>query len=368
MRTATSVPVLRRLAREHYNAPDGVQFFYDAIKTGQQPIRPPGPDERVARLLAAAEANRLEQAELWFVDEDLCTLLASAWPTMPPFAPMASDLPSPYGFVVFAEPIHEVPEPEGIDFAALGFDPEIAKAHQALADIPARIVAASWGPMPPSFERPDWRAEGLERVWFSFYSETHVHTDLGTQLARGIDQLRAMRASRPPVMIDNEGIIALRPPGAPVEKYQLGGDNDPTRDTLVWARMVLGAFQLARQANLADESVERTPRPERRRAIKDGIPERDVRIIKLRSALAADRDDEAGSDSGREYRHRWVVRGHWRNHWYPSLGDHRPKWIAPYLKGPDGAPLLGGEKVHVASVPPQPRQGQTDAEAPAVES
>jgi hypothetical protein len=41
------------------------------------------------------------------------------------------------------------------------------------------------------------------------------------------------------------------------------------------------------------------------------------------------------------------VRGHWRNHWYPSLGDDRPMWIAPYLKGPADAPLLGGDKVAV---------------------
>lgn len=58
-----------------------------------------------------------------------------------------------------------------------------------------------------------------------------------------------------------------------------------------------------------------------------------------------------GADS-REWRHRWVVRGHWRNHWYPSLKDHRPVWISPYLKGPADAPLLGGEKVTVVNAPP----------------
>ena len=48
-------------------------------------------------------------------------------------------------------------------------------------------------------------------------------------------------------------------------------------------------------------------------------------------------------------------RAHWRNHWYPSLGDHRPLWIAPYLrKGPADAPLLGGDKVTVVGAPPEP--------------
>jgi hypothetical protein len=46
-----------------------------------------------------------------------------------------------------------------------------------------------------------------------------------------------------------------------------------------------------------------------------------------------------------------VVRGHWRNQWYPSLNARRPLWIAPYLKGPDDAPLLGGEKVTTLGAP-----------------
>jgi hypothetical protein len=35
----------------------------------------------------------------------------------------------------------------------------------------------------------------------------------------------------------------------------------------------------------------------------------------------------------------WVVRGHWRNQWYPSQGVHKPKFIESYCKGPDDKPL-----------------------------
>lgn len=68
-----------------------------------------------------------------------------------------------------------------------------------------------------------------------------------------------------------------------------------------------------------------------------------VRIIELRSGT-----DHAAAYAGttRAYRHRWMVKGHWRQQWYPSLGMHRPVWVAPYVKGPEGAPLLTGEKVH----------------------
>ena len=53
--------------------------------------------------------------------------------------------------------------------------------------------------------------------------------------------------------------------------------------------------------------------------------------------------------SGRKYTHRWVVRGHWRNQWFPGTKSHRQTYIAPYLKGPEGAPLLTSPKVYVWS-------------------
>lgn len=35
----------------------------------------------------------------------------------------------------------------------------------------------------------------------------------------------------------------------------------------------------------------------------------------------------------------WVVRGFWRNQFYPSLDRHQPRWIAPYVKGPLDKPF-----------------------------
>lgn len=52
---------------------------------------------------------------------------------------------------------------------------------------------------------------------------------------------------------------------------------------------------------------------------------------------------------GREYQHRWVVRGHWRRQWYPSEGRHKPKWIMDYIAGPEDAPLLLRDKVTVVN-------------------
>lgn len=46
-----------------------------------------------------------------------------------------------------------------------------------------------------------------------------------------------------------------------------------------------------------------------------------------------------GDGEGHEYNVRWIVSGHLRAQWYPSLQAHKLIWIAPYVKGPDSAPL-----------------------------
>ena len=64
------VPGMRRELADWYGGPPGVQFLHKALMLGQQQIRPPSPPEKVARQPAAAEADRLRQGDLWFVDDD----------------------------------------------------------------------------------------------------------------------------------------------------------------------------------------------------------------------------------------------------------------------------------------------------------
>jgi hypothetical protein len=42
-----------------------------------------------------------------------------------------------------------------------------------------------------------------------------------------------------------------------------------------------------------------------------------------------------------------MVRGHWRNQWYPSLNAHRQRWISPYVKGPEDEELVLKDRVWV---------------------
>ena len=83
---------------------------------------------------------------------------------------------------------------------------------------------------------------------------------------------------------------------------------------------------------------------------RKGVPTRDrarsVKVVDLRRLSR--RPAEPGDGGGREYHHRWVVRGHWRQQAHgPGRSLRRTTWVPSYLKGPDGAPLIASEAVFV---------------------
>jgi hypothetical protein len=87
--------------------------------------------------------------------------------------------------------------------------------------------------------------------------------------------------------------------------------------------------------------------PHGRRKHNQRPPDADrVNIIELRRPMSPPREQD-GSSSERQYHHRWWVGGHWRQQACgPNHADRRPKWIAPYVKGPEGTPLTK-DRVHV---------------------
>lgn len=117
---------------------------------------------------------------------------------------------------------------------------------------------------------------------------------------------------------------------------------------MLWASNLIVFWNLLRQRGLASDTAVMPPRAVRRREQRAGREPSPVRVIALPGVRAASGE----GSGGRDWRHRWVVRGHWRQQWYPSIQDHRPVWIAPHLKGPEDAPLLGGQKVYAVKAPP----------------
>lgn len=98
-----------------------------------------------------------------------------------------------------------------------------------------------------------------------------------------------------------------------------------TASMFVEQRLVLGADE--------PMSVERHIRKE---AVKQSI-EPLCRVVHLRRADRHDRSSTSSEE--REWSCQWLVSGHWRNQWYGKAQRHVPRWIAPYVKGPDDKPL-----------------------------
>lgn len=70
----------------------------------------------------------------------------------------------------------------------------------------------------------------------------------------------------------------------------------------------------------------------------------EVVVVELRRAATR---PGGGERRAVEWSCSWVVRGHWRQQWYPSARVHRPRWIAPYVKGPADKPLRQARRVFV---------------------
>lgn len=83
---------------------------------------------------------------------------------------------------------------------------------------------------------------------------------------------------------------------------------------------------------------QRVDRAARRRSQRAGLPSEQefVNVITLRRHSPPSDEPETREV---EWSHRWIVGGHWRDQWYPSLGRHRQIWISPYVKGPEDKEL-----------------------------
>lgn len=74
-------------------------------------------------------------------------------------------------------------------------------------------------------------------------------------------------------------------------------------------------------------------------------PAQQVRVLDIRPPTHKP-GAEIDPSTGRQYHHRWVVRGHWRNQRVGAKGGQRRlTWIPSHIKGPKGAPLKTTETV-----------------------
>lgn len=283
------LPELRARTVESMASVEALGFFQE--RSEGRVLNGHAPD-----VLQGWEVERLRSADLFYISEPMAALAKASSKSLPPYTLEPEDVPTRAGFA----------------FIAPG-------AFQVVSTVEP-IAAICWG-----------QVEG--GIFVTLYADTDLV--LQTLLGRGkctSEQARVHRGlvgALSPMAF--EGVIPYYKSERDVE----GVTEEPLLRTLRAAWLLM-------QQPLAQLEDVRADRHARKRLMRAGHEPGTVRVIRLRRPSSP----SAGSGTDREYHHQWIVRGHWRQQWYPSREVHRPVWIAPHVKGPEGAPLLGGEKVH----------------------
>lgn len=272
----------------------------DERSTTRDFIRGTGPT--VLRM-ARDECRRLAMADLYFVAAPMGRVAIEAAKKLPHFELLPEDMPSETGFMFFEEALN----------AGNGKAP---------------VAAASWSCTDHGTASIAWY---FEKRWpLTQMEQKQVGPLLLQSLTTG-PRLQAFDLTSVPFG-----------PGEVLSVGGMDGRTHPISDhQACWLGELKTVWLLMSQpvAAVADAVYARA---DRRRIQREQQEPPRVRVITLRRPA----NSTAGGESDREYHHQWIVRGHWRQQWYPGREVHRPVWIAPHVKGPEGAPMLGGEKVY----------------------
>lgn len=92
--------------------------------------------------------------------------------------------------------------------------------------------------------------------------------------------------------------------------------------------------------SLAEAPLERAARKRlERTGAKATFLERQIQVVQLRKTVQSPHHPSIEPREAPEWKEQWWVGQHTRQQWYPSLQEHLPVIILPYIKGPEGLPL-----------------------------
>ena len=123
------------------------------------------------------------------------------------------------------------------------------------------------------------------------------------------------------------------------DQVELHGDGDKDASWLVFLRVL--------NRIMAEKLISKERRPisrqMRRLLLRKNVPISDVVVVELRRRQQ--RHEHDGEGEHREFSHRFIRHGHWRNQWYPSIRRHRQKWIEDMVIGPEDKPLILKDRI-----------------------
>jgi hypothetical protein len=243
--------------------------------------------------LYGASIYTLKSGNPFYWDATTCELVTATALQMPPMTLRPEDLIVPFGFCWFARPLPlAVPD---------GFPRSLPLVGYAWGEVPGRGVMLM--PFSPSPKRHSGAPTQLTMWEYGHSFE---------QLAESVTNL-----ARKDAHLKDREIQAVRR----VEQMRY-----------------IAACTVFMQQRILTQHTERADRSTRRRLDRAGwTHDPEIKVIRLRRASSS-----PSSESGHEpveWTCQWVVSGHWRQQFYPSTNEHRPVFVLPYIKGPEGLPL-----------------------------
>lgn len=247
-----------------------------------------------------AAAWLVEGADLYWVTHDMAALAMDAAHDVPVFS--VTDLPGPNGIVLFQRPLPPVLTPPVT----------LVDGSSWQGEVP--VSGLWWHPWKPA----QMRVSVLCR-----------RADLPRPIHSGTGQLQSTSG----MVLQRGQVMDLTEPTEGVAAQHL-----PILAFLSSMSVLMMTPTVAERRSL-DARTGGEPRPQTR-------PSDLVSTIDLRP-LRYVRTDEPG-EGGRIYHHRWIVRGHWTHQpCGPGQSERKLIYRAPYIKGPQDAPLLATDKVMV---------------------
>lgn len=244
--------------------------------------------------------HELNAATPYFIDSQICDFIATAQSSLPDVPLLEELLPEHFGFVYLQRsfPLNPVSEVEKSSFGN-----------------PPQLKAFSWG------------------IEYTAYPK---ETNRPLQSGVGITAYEEGE----PVVSPLEIIDWDYGHGCKANDWKgfVVNDDDKCEEVVVQARSemirryILTLFSFMSQELLAvsTQRVNRAARRQYERMHEQQPPL--VKVVVLRKKHYV--------SSGLPVRDvkwscRWVVRGHWRNQWYPGKQSHKAIWINPFVKGPE---------------------------------
>lgn len=234
----------------------------------------------------------LEQAEPFFWSTQCCQLIEKVAISIPDYTLTESSLPTPHGFMWFQKPLV----------------------------LPANLYANDYLPISAISWNVNSERDGC--VFVGFYSIHNLNRCAPTS-ASWLQFGKSIFSEFSELVNYNKHM-----------HYYHREEFD------IKIRCISACLSFIEQNILIAPHIE-VPRSTRRRMPpKEILPiEPFVHVVQLRRKIYQEPSHVQPSANPAEWSCQWFVRGHWRQQWYPGSKIHKPKWIAPYVKGPEDKPL-----------------------------